>query len=201
MAASSASTNHPWLSFTRADPAWAGDHFGFDEPVVNSYPLCEIQGESRGMSTRPLIALLAAVLPLLAGCSGDNLPTTHPVTGVVMYKGAPVEGASVTLVPSDSEGRSAGATTDAEGKFAVKTYLGPKHQPHGALPGDYTITVSKMEAREIPEGMKPEEVTAVFREMGPPKNLLPKQYRAPNTSSLKVTVQPKLEPLTLNLED
>jgi len=153
------------------------------------------------MSIRRLMALLPVVLPLLAGCSGDDLPTTHAVTGVVLYKGTPVEGASVTLVPSDSEGRSAGGTTDAEGKFEVKTYISPKHQPKGAVPGDYTITVSKMEIRELPEGLKPEEVTAVFREMGPPKNLLPKQYRAPNTSNLKVTVQPKLEPLTLNLED
>lgn len=146
------------------------------------------------------IMCLPVALVLLAGCSGSNLPKTYPVTGVVTYNGKPVEGAAVTLIPSNDNGRSAGGETDVNGKFSVKTYLSPQDQPEGAVAGEYTITVTKLEKRELPEGMKPEEAIKVFRDMGPPKQLLPKQYGSPNTSELKVTITDTApEPLTLDL--
>ena len=150
---------------------------------------------------RMVFAYMPAFVLLVAGCSGEGFPETHAVTGVVMHQGNPVEGATVTLVPSDPKGRSASGVTDAEGKFAATSYFSPEHQPKGALPGDYAITVSKVEIRELPEGLTPEEAQAAFAELGPPKNLLPNAYRSPNTSGLKVTVgDAPPEPLTLELE-
>lgn len=147
----------------------------------------------------PLLCI-PTILVVLTGCSGSNLPATYPVTGTVTYNGKPVEGAAVTLVPSGENGRSAGGETNVEGKFSVKTYISPQDQPEGAVSGEYTITVSKLEKRELPEGMKPEEAIRVFRDMGPPKQLLPKQYGSPNTSKLKVTITDTApEPLTLDL--
>ncbi len=147
----------------------------------------------------PMLIVLA-VVALFAGCYGSEFPQTYPVSGTVTYKGQPVEGASVTFVSSDPEVRSAGAETDAEGKFSVKTYFSPKQQSDGLVPGEYVITVSKMEKRELPEGMKPEEAINVFREMGAPKNLLPKQFASPQTSTLKLSVTDAApEPLTLDL--
>lgn len=149
----------------------------------------------------PLL-LLPVVIALFAGCTGSEFPKTYRVTGTVTYKGQPVNGATIAFVSSDPEGRSAGAETDAEGNFSVKTYFSPKQQSEGIVPGEYVITVSKMEKRDLPEGMKPEEAIAVFREMGPPKNLLPKQFASPQTSTLKLSITDAApEPLTLDLSE
>jgi len=150
---------------------------------------------------RRFILLIPAFLLLLAGCSGDGFPKTYPVTGMVTHEGAPVEGATVVLVHSTPDGRSASGTTDAAGKFAVTTYFSPTHQSAGALPGDYAITVSKKEAYQTTEGLKPEEEMALFTKFGPPKDLLPKLYANPATSGLKVTVTiAPAEPLALELK-
>lgn len=150
---------------------------------------------------RLFLALMPAILLLLAGCSGESFPETYAVTGVVMYQDRPVEGATVTLVPGDPKGRSASGITDAKGQFSVKTYFTPEHRPEGALPGDYAITVSKLEVREVPKGLSPPEAQAAFAKLGPPKNLLPKAYQSPKTSGLKVTVgDASPDPLELELK-
>ena len=142
-------------------------------------------------------------LPLLTttlGCWGSNLPTTYPVSGVVTYRGKPLEGASVNFVPSSAEARPAGGITQSDGSFTLLTYYDSENQLKGAMAGDFVITVSKMEARAIKEDLKPEEAIAEFRKLGAPKNLLPASYQSPATSKLKTTVGPKLEKLTLNIE-
>lgn len=150
---------------------------------------------------RLFLALIPTVLVVLVGCSGERFPETYAVTGVVTYQDQPVEGATVTLIPSDPKGRSASGITDAEGKFSVKTYITSEHQPEGALPGDYAITVSKMQRPEIPEGLSPQEEMAAFTKLGPPKSLLPKAYQSPNTSGMKLTVDDASpDPLNLDLE-
>lgn len=144
----------------------------------------------------PLAPFLLAV-----GCSGSDVPTTYRVTGQVNLDGAPVEGATVSLIPAETTGRSASGVTDADGKFSVKTYIDPKNQPEGALPGDYSITVSKQETRAVAEGLDPEEAMAEFKKLGPPKHLLPKQYRAPNTSGFSIKVEDRApDPLVLDLK-
>jgi hypothetical protein len=65
--------------------------------------------------------------------------------------GSPVEGAKVTFVNRDPEGRLAFGMTDSEGRFILRTYvhrneqpnLPPKEQPKGALPGEYDIVIVK----------------------------------------------------------
>lgn len=145
---------------------------------------------------------MSALLVLFAGCSGESFPETHAVTGMVTYQGRPVEGAAVILVPGDPKGRSAGGVTDAEGNFTVTTYFTPEHRPEGALPGDYVITVSKMEAQELPEGLSPLEEQQAFAKLGPPKSLLPQVYQDPKTSSFSVTIDDgSPEPLQLDLKN
>ncbi|PQO35826.1 hypothetical protein C5Y96_09260 [Blastopirellula marina] len=118
------------------------------------------------------------------------------------YQGKPVEGATVTLIPRQADGRSASGTTDAEGAFKVTTYISPSLQVEGAMPGEYDIVVSKMEIRDLEEGLTPQEAQAAFHKLGPPKNLLPKKYRSPNTSELSVSIEDgSPDPLTLELED
>lgn len=139
---------------------------------------------------------------LLTGCgSGEKIPVAHPVTGNVTFEGKPLEGANVVLVPSDPANKSAGAMTDAEGNFSVKTYWNAENQLEGALPGEYGIAVTKQEQRDVPADMKPEEVMAMHMKLGPPKALLPKKYSAPTTSGFKVSVGDAApEPLKLDLK-
>jgi hypothetical protein len=134
--------------------------------------------------------VLATAALLAAGCGGPSYPETYPVTGVVTLKGKPLEGADVQLVPlgNDTSVRSAGGTTDAEGKFSVKTYFDPQHHAEGAMKGEYAVTVSKLEAREMPAGMEPAKAMAQMMKQGPPKNLVPKKYQTPPTSGFKVSV-------------
>jgi len=140
---------------------------------------------------------------LVIGCGGDRPPATYAVKGVVTFEGKPLAGANVVLVPTnptDPAAKSAGAVTDSQGNFAVKTYWNADIQLDGALPGDYGITVSKLEEREVPPDMKPEDVMAMHMKLGPPKSLLPAKYAVPATSGFKVTVDTSPpEPLKLEL--
>lgn len=141
-------------------------------------------------------------LLLVVGCSGESFPRTYPVSGVVTYDGKPVEKATVNLVPTTADGRSASGETDGDGKFTVTTYLSPTHSPAGALPGDYLVTVVKMEVPQMPEGLTQWEVQAWSQKAGAPKPLLPKIYLDPAKSGLKATVQAGTNaPLTFDLKD
>jgi len=146
---------------------------------------------------------LGLALLVCAGCSkADKGPKTVPVSGTVQYKGQPVEGATVTLIPNIPTVRSASGVTDAEGKFSVVTYVGPASQPQGAMPGDYIVLISKMQVPEIPMGLSPQEEQAAFAKAGKPKSLLPKAYQSPTTSKFKVKVENSPpDALVLDLND
>src|SRR5690349_15285904 len=73
-----------------------------------------------------LLLVVAISALVFLGCSNSKLPPgakpTKKVSVVVLYKGAPVEGASVTFVNSDGP-PPANGRTDAQGKAVMKTYL------------------------------------------------------------------------------
>jgi hypothetical protein len=122
------------------------------------------------------IVLLAC---LSSGC-GSGRPATVPVKGTVTYQGEPVEGAAVVFFGA---GRQATAETDAEGVFSLMTF-----EPNdGAIPGEYTITIAKMESAATPSegdpGREPPKTSTTK-----PKSLIPTKYGNPQESSLKETV-------------
>jgi len=135
------------------------------------------------------------------GCGGPEFPATYPVTGTVMYKSAAVDGATVNFVPADPKGRSASGITDKDGKFTLKTYIDPEHQPDGAHEGSYTITVSKIPVLTPPPGLDQWQEQEWFTKNGNVKSLLPKKYQIPERTDLKATVGKTNEPLTLELKD
>src|SRR5438552_9737823 len=112
-------------------------------------------------------AFLAVLLALLLGCSGAH--GTANVSGRVLYKNQPVEGATVIFHPK-GEGPSAkpaqGKTSNG-GHFTVATYFGPGDQPTGALPGEYAVTVTKID--------EPQGAFDPHKDP-PPKNHLPAKY-------------------------
>src|SRR5579884_1728724 len=88
--------------------------------------------------------LAFGVLPLLllvVGCGGSNRPATAPVQGVLQWEdGQPISGVSVRFVPSDDKGgREAVGYTGKDGAFTLSTFS----QGDGAIPGDYTVVVTK----------------------------------------------------------
>jgi hypothetical protein len=146
--------------------------------------------------------LVVTALLVMVGCSGEKVPATSELTGVVKYKGEPVPEATVSLVPLSPEGRPATAVTDAEGKFSVKTYL-TQSQVAGAIPGEYGVGVMKMSAGGAPPmGTTQAELQEFARQGGVPKSLLPKVYQDPKKSKLTVTVKGEGNPsLVLELKD
>src|SRR3954454_21549000 len=90
-------------------------------------------------------AFCAVSLVTLIGCSGAH--GTASVWGSVLYKAQPVEGATVIFHPKgdNAAAKPAQGKTDSGGHFAVTTYFGPGDQPTGALPGDYLVTVTKID--------------------------------------------------------
>lgn len=130
------------------------------------------------------------------GCGGSEspeYPETVVVTGTVTQGGNPVEGARVQFVPPRQSGAgdaafAANATTDASGKYALSTYFSPSHTGEGAVPGEYAVAVTKY-PQAAPTESTPGDAHAASSAPAP-QNQLPKQYASPQTTPLKVTVEP-----------
>jgi hypothetical protein len=86
-------------------------------------------------------ALVAMVSLTFVGCGGSGVPPV-PVSGKVLWKGQPVTEATITFL-SKTGGRSASGRTSADGSFTLTT----NRTGDGAPPGEYAVTVSKVEAK------------------------------------------------------
>ena len=155
------------------------------------------------LQSQRLIALLfVASVCLQAGCGGVSGPAGveggAPVKGTITYKGAPVEGATVTFHPA-SGGKAAFGMTDAQGVYQLTTQA----PQDGAVPGEYTVTVSKVEipaSASVPED-HPDYGKTLNQPEPEPKSLLPEKYRDPKTSDLKGTVASGENQLNFELKD
>lgn len=136
-------------------------------------------------------ALLLSALTII-GCTSNH--GTASVTGTVHYKNQPVEGATVVLHPQGDPAtqKPAQGKSDGGGQFTVTTYFGPDDQPAGALPGEYKVTVTKID-----------EPVGAFdpHKDPPPKNHLPTKYMTPQQSPLSVSIKPGTNRPELKLED
>ena len=122
----------------------------------------------------------------LAGCGGGEdkwsaeRPKPVPAGGTVLYKNAPVEGATVTLVPQGTSQAAIGQT-DADGRFKLQTYA----PGDGAVPGEYTVSVRKVEvAAQAREETNVNDSTPIQE-----RSLLPKKYSDAQKSGLKASVK------------
>jgi hypothetical protein len=103
---------------------------------------------------------------LLTGCGNDR-PSIYPVSGVVLYQGQVVEGASVVF---SSSGPPAQGVTNAEGKFLLRTFA----DGDGATEGSHRITITKFQSLPSTEQNPYPAV----------RNLLPEKYARPDSSGL-----------------
>lgn len=146
-------------------------------------------------------------MALLVGCS-DNSIRVYPTTGVVTYKGKPLENALVNFMIHGKEGQPSMVmglgTTDAEGRFTIETTVDPTEMPlKGAVEGEHAVVISKYIP---PKGMTEEDLarmmareTKLMEEQGflNPEDvtptrvpLLPPKYHNPAMSELKANVVP-----------
>jgi hypothetical protein len=113
---------------------------------------------------RLLVAMLCLSLTLLVGCGQRSLPVekTYPAQGKVTIKGEPARFVIVNFEPVErGKGAPAHASTDAEGRFSLRTYS--NDEPDGAVPGEYKITLEDFDPTRVgavPEGEKPTKLPA-----------------------------------------
>lgn len=132
---------------------------------------------------RGTVAMIALACVMLPACKPvpEHQRGTVPVSGTVTLGGSPVPGATVSFVAA-KEGRSASAITDANGRYSLTTF----RRGDGALPGDYTVAISKYEV--VTGGATGKDYVPVQGEVPEPKSELPKRYAQPGKSGLKATV-------------
>jgi hypothetical protein len=144
------------------------------------------------MTTRLVLSVVmsALILTLSAGC-GSSGPAAwekvYPTSGKVRFNGQAVGGAIIVLFPKDKSVPSSvrpTATTEIDGSFELGTY----GVDDGAPEGEYDVAITWRPLVKGEGGSSP----------GP--NLLPVRYSAPDTSLLKMKVDPDgATPATLEL--
>lgn len=132
---------------------------------------------------------------LLPGCSGGGVSGTAPVVGKVTYKGAPVEGAVVSFIGEGDGARVATAISGPGGAYELTTV-----DSKGALPGKYSVTVTKTETAAGAE----QSMEEAAKSLAPPpasQELLPAKYGDPAQSPLKFEVKSGANTIDLPLTD
>lgn len=135
-----------------------------------------------------------ALIAIISGCGQSvDRPLTYPVSGTVMYNGAPIAGASVSFW-GEGASRAATGVTDADGKFQLSMFAAND----GAIAGTHTITVSKVEAGTEPAVSTDAMLNdpSALAGMGAsqakankgPKSAVPKKYGDRQSTTLKETV-------------
>lgn len=87
-----------------------------------------------------ILGALALFALSIAGCEGESFNTV-PVSGIVSLDGEPLAGVKVVFLPQPTEstavvGPFSSATTDANGKFELKT----RYDEPGAVVGTHRVT-------------------------------------------------------------
>lgn len=144
-----------------------------------------------------LTAAALCTVGVFAGCGGRA--DLAPATGVVTFKGEPVEDAKVMLHPLDGGPRNSYGTTNSKGEFKLSTF----GLNDGALVGRHAVTVSKVDASALPQFNKEELATKGYQGasyeamMGPGmaeknekklKNIIPAKYSSKENSGIEVDI-------------
>jgi len=163
-----------------------------------------------GITRRSAVVLgVTGLAGMLVGCGGGAaLPETIPVTGTVMYKGKPVEGAEVQFWGTGAP-RAASGITDAEGKFSLSMF----DINDGCLAGENVVTISKVDGAVAASGPTPEQMLpdpmalakaaatqAASKDSGP-KSAIPEKYADRKLTPLKENISASNNKIVFNLAD
>lgn len=139
---------------------------------------------SARMNLRIVAALFVMLFAqLLSGCGSSDFEYAT-VSGRITLDGEPVSNARVVFVPQRSEGRTevgsySAGTTDAEGKYRLKTIASSPR--NGAVIGNHRVTASTRVVRVDPAD--PERVITDVEEIFPEnvtnRHRTPLYYKVP----------------------
>ena len=166
------------------------------------------------MNRQVVLGLVGLFALAIVGC-GSAPSDIAKTTGKVTYKGASVEGATVTMATEDNK-KIATAITDSEGSFTMMTQVGQKSY-EGAPLGLVKVTITKFADMGVGEVDydDPTAVDAMYQQMLEEhgdgseegtlesKNELPGKYAAAMTSGLTKMIEadPAKNVFTFDLED
>jgi hypothetical protein len=146
---------------------------------------------------------LALVATIAAGCGGaaegplGDRPNPVSASGTVTYNGDPLEGASVIFHPQGHD-HGASGLTDSSGRFQLQAF----EPGDGAVPGNYQVTVRKVEVVGAGDEDAPASDDDLPDDYGQERWLSPKKYADTETSDLTATVSEKGgETFTFELTD
>jgi hypothetical protein len=143
------------------------------------------------IAKRAVLWLLAAVSVFATlGCSGGG-EGLAVVKGKITYKGKAVPNGTVNFLPADPNKPSATGEIQADGSYAMQTYLGSRPS-QGAVIGKHKVVVVAMQdmASRLPEERIP---------LPPP--IVPIKYTSPATSDLTAEVADKENTINFDLQD
>ncbi len=142
---------------------------------------------------------LSVAVCLFIGCSSSSGPKLAPVDGVVTFKGKPLAGATVTLIPE--KGPFAMGVTGPDGKFTVSTGAS-----RGAVIGSVKVSITEGQAgtgEVTKQPTTPEESEAYMKKAAEtqaaiaanggvaplPATTIPQKYAKSDTSGLSYTIK------------
>jgi hypothetical protein len=131
------------------------------------------------------------VVSMLVGCGagGPKVPKTVPVSGKITYSDKPLAGAEVGFVSKfdNKDVLAARGVTNDSGEFTLSTYIDPQHEVAGATPGDFVVTVTKIEKMDQQKMMEQFSKGNPSME-GAFKKLVPTKYTDAKDSPLTASV-------------
>lgn len=136
------------------------------------------------------ISIFCVVLSCLIsfGCKTGASFRVEAVEGVVTLDGKPVEGATLTFVPSDSSmGKAAYARTDAQGRYKL-TATGGGQSGAGTMTGRYDVAITLDVPSREPTAKELENQERGIVPNIPMISVVPKKYNDAKTSELSAEV-------------
>lgn len=140
-----------------------------------SRPLSRIATQVRRTFALTTLCMLLCGITIGCGEAEEETAETAPVTGIVTYKGEPVESAVVTFIPQGQGSNRGTDKTEANGRFSLTTF----HARDGAIPGVHAVTVQLMPEGGLP-GQEVESTGATP---------IPKVYEDPKKTPLSLEVK------------
>lgn len=144
------------------------------------------------------IWLLASFSIFLSGCpqqGGRPTIPTEPVEGIVTLDGTPLAKAEILFVAQSPGAENATALSDDGGKFVLTSLNGAPGK--GALPGEYKVTVSKVETKQLDTPKKDPNLGEVWTE---DTQIVPEKYCALDKTPLQATIQKGKNTVSLELQ-